>query len=341
MADTADGLSWTGLSAKDLELYRLALSEGPDAATDAPSAQVARLAAAGFLVDGRAVAPATALRSLLHVQLARAHARFAELEEAAEHVDAVASRFVGATPGIFAAHGIEMLTGAAAVGERANALIDSARSELMVLNAPPYAQLATDEYDNDPAKAPPASESGTGLAVARGVRVRHIFAREGLDLPGRMAAVGELAGAGMGVRVHPAVPTKLMVIDRRLAILPPSPAADPLESAAVLHDGLLVNALVPLFEMLWDSAVPLGAVPAAPAVTQHAGDAASGPTDDERALIAMLASGLKDEAIARQLDVHVHTARRRITALVERLDATTRFQAGLQAARRGWLDEGR
>jgi DNA-binding NarL/FixJ family response regulator len=82
--------------------------------------------------------------------------------------------------------------------------------------------------------------------------------------------------------------------------------------------------------------VPLSAVAAHESGADEA--ASDLPTDDERALIAMLASGLKDEAIARQLDVHVATVRRRITALVERLDATTRFQAGLQAARRGWLD---
>ncbi|MFE6735621.1 hypothetical protein [Microbacterium sp. NPDC057650] len=104
----------------------------------------------------------------------------------------------------------------------------------------------------------------------------------------------------------------------------------PLEQALIVHDGLLMNALLPFFEMMWDSAVPLSAE------TADAGDAP--PTADERVLIALLASGLKDEAIARQLDVHVHTARRRISAVIERLDATTRFQAGLQAARRGWLD---
>lgn len=58
---------------------------------------------------------------------------------------------------------------------------------------------------------------------------------------------------------------------------------------------------------------------------------------EERALLGLLASGLKDEAIARQLGVHVHTARRRITALLARLGAGTRFQAGVQAGRRGWL----
>ncbi|WP_236246648.1 helix-turn-helix domain-containing protein [Streptomyces sp. CC210A] len=51
----------------------------------------------------------------------------------------------------------------------------------------------------------------------------------------------------------------------------------------------------------------------------------------------LLAAGLKDEAIARRLGVHVHTARRRITRLLDALDARTRFQAGARATARGWL----
>ncbi|MGW8488096.1 helix-turn-helix domain-containing protein [Streptomyces sp. NPDC055886] len=57
-------------------------------------------------------------------------------------------------------------------------------------------------------------------------------------------------------------------------------------------------------------------------------------TDNERELLTMLASGLKGEAMARRLDVHVHTVRRRITRLMQVLNAETRFQAGAQAALR-------
>jgi DNA-binding NarL/FixJ family response regulator len=50
---------------------------------------------------------------------------------------------------------------------------------------------------------------------------------------------------------------------------------------------------------------------------------------DEDTIITLLAAGVKDEAIARQLGVSPHTVRRRIAALCKRLGVTTRFQAGL------------
>jgi DNA-binding NarL/FixJ family response regulator len=118
-------------------------------------------------------------------------------------------------------------------------------------------------------------------------------------------------------------------------MLPPSAVADPLESALIIHDGLLANALVPLFEATWDTALPLAAVEGSSDTSAYP---SGPPTAEERALLALLASGLKDEGIARQLDVHVHTARRRISALLAKLGASTRFQAGVQAGRRGWLE---
>nr|WP_256332725.1 hypothetical protein [Streptomyces sp. 2131.1] len=60
-------------------------------------------------------------------------------------------------------------------------------------------------------------------------------------------------------------------------------------------------------------------------------------TDEDRELRTMLSSGLKDEAMARRLEIHVHTVRRRISRLMRELKAETRFQAGVQAAMRGWL----
>ena len=54
-------------------------------------------------------------------------------------------------------------------------------------------------------------------------------------------------------------------------------------------------------------------------------------------LLAQLADGAKDEQIARKLDVSLRTVRRRIAALMTDLGVDTRFQAGVEAARRGWL----
>jgi DNA-binding NarL/FixJ family response regulator len=53
----------------------------------------------------------------------------------------------------------------------------------------------------------------------------------------------------------------------------------------------------------------------------------------------LLAAGLKDEAIARQLGVSLRTIHRRTGDLLDRLGARTRFQAGMQAARQGLFPE--
>lgn len=54
-------------------------------------------------------------------------------------------------------------------------------------------------------------------------------------------------------------------------------------------------------------------------------------------LVRLLHAGFKDQAIARQLGVSVRTATRRVAALMRRLDAGTRFQAGVKARERGWV----
>ncbi|WP_336204157.1 response regulator transcription factor [Nonomuraea sp. LPB2021202275-12-8] len=96
-----------------------------------------------------------------------------------------------------------------------------------------------------------------------------------------------------------------------------------------MHSSSLLDALVSLFEVLWRSALPL---PAAPS---------SGQADlPDPELFTLLAAGLKDEAVARQLGVSLRTVHRRVSELMDRLGARTRFQAGLLAARRGWWGTG-
>ncbi|MFD0508094.1 hypothetical protein ACFQ0G_45580 [Streptomyces chiangmaiensis] len=51
----------------------------------------------------------------------------------------------------------------------------------------------------------------------------------------------------------------------------------------------------------------------------------------------MLKAGLKDQAIARQLGYSPRTATRKIAALMTRLGASTRFQAGVEATARRWI----
>jgi DNA-binding CsgD family transcriptional regulator len=49
------------------------------------------------------------------------------------------------------------------------------------------------------------------------------------------------------------------------------------------------------------------------------------------------AEGHTDEAIAKRLGVSHRTARRIASELMERLDARSRFEAGVRALQQGWL----
>lgn len=70
---------------------------------------------------------------------------------------------------------------------------------------------------------------------------------------------------------------------------------------------------------------------------QLAVDGDQGPSDDIRRLLVLLGAGLTDASIARELGVSERTVNRRIIALQDALAARSRFQLGVQAARRGWL----
>jgi DNA-binding NarL/FixJ family response regulator len=88
----------------------------------------------------------------------------------------------------------------------------------------------------------------------------------------------------------------------------------------------LVALVRELFEQFWTRGAALPSTRPVP------------PTaDDVRPVLELLQLGLKDETIARQLGVSLRTVRRRIAMVMDEVGATTRFQAGIEAARRGLI----
>lgn len=159
-------------------------------------------------------------------------------------------------------------------------------------------------------------------AVARGRRSRAIYPVRALrDAPEVLAARLE---AGEQIRVLSDLPTRLLVVGHTHAVVPePLGLADlPL---AVVRQGAVVEALTLWFEDLWTRAV----VPVL--------DGAEPRVDLRRFLLEQLAAGAHDEQIARKLGISLRTVRRRVAALMTELGADSRFQAGVEAARRGWL----
>lgn len=180
-----------------------------------------------------------------------------------------------------------------------------------------------------------------GELLERGVRVRGLYARSALEPPGSLADLlwGTTRGEESRATSHPSA--RFILIDRETALLPAQPENLYTDGLLVVRQRSLVEALAAFFDLLWHEAVPLDAASAEdePRARLDAIDRGRGFSDADRALAALLASGMSDRAIGRQLEVSERTAHRRVTDLLTRLGAETRFQAGAQAVRHGLLAE--
>ena len=163
--------------------------------------------------------------------------------------------------------------------------------------------------------------------LARGVRCRAITDNALLNLPGTLNRLRMATQAGEQFRIYPSLPFKLVVFDRRIAILPLH--LDQQDGAVLLvRSSSLLDALCEMFEMYWRAAAPFVAGDMA---TVQASASDLNPVHAD-ALIPLLASGMNDKAIEHELDMSPRTLARRIFELTKRLGASTRFQAGWLAA---------
>ena len=73
--------------------------------------------------------------------------------------------------------------------------------------------------------------------------------------------------------------------------------------------------------------------------TNHVRTELPAPTDEERAVATLLVTGMTDEMAARRLGLSRRTFRRRLKALMDKLGARSRFQAGFMLAETGWTEQ--
>ncbi len=162
-----------------------------------------------------------------------------------------------------------------------------------------------------------------GNAVRDGQRVRAIYpARALTEAPHMLRTRAEI---GEEIGVVPSVFTRMVVVGPRRAILP-EPLGVGSDTRVVIRQPAIVGILQAYFDELWESSTRVEPV---------AGQI--GLRDQRRLLLAELADGVKDEQIARNLDLSLRTVRRRVASLMSELGVDTRFQAGVEAVRRGWL----
>ncbi|WP_437063680.1 helix-turn-helix domain-containing protein [Streptomyces sp. enrichment culture] len=214
---------------------------------------------------------------------------------------------------------VEVVTGAAAVAQRFLQLQLGASDEVCA--------LVTD----DPVVVPGVGDDAEEQATGRGVRYRVVVQRAVLDQPSGVTELTAALGRDEQVRVVDRVPTKLVVADRSLALVPlTSHTSEP--AALVVHAGGLLELLSGLFESVWRDALPLRL--GASGVREHGPQQPDG-TDLE--ILSLLLAGLTDASVAKQLDLGLRTVQRRVKRLMELTGVTTRLQLGWHAYERDWV----
>jgi DNA-binding CsgD family transcriptional regulator len=266
------------------------------------------------LEEGRVMvtSPAEAVARMISetaASAAHAHQRLQEVAAALPYLAGASSRPL---PEIV--HEREPLDGELALGalgvEHFRAVLRQSVGEIMLLRPDQWALPYEDELADL-----------IGQAIRAGRRCRAIYPVRALTEA--TAILRQRAAIGEEVRLLPELPTRLIVLEGTHAVMP-----EPLGFAAsprvVVRQRGIVELAARYFEQLWQQASPLDQ----PAVEHR---------DQRRFLLEQLASGAQDEQIARRLGLSLRTVRRRVADVMSELGATSRFQAGVEAARRGWL----
>jgi len=179
-----------------------------------------------------------------------------------------------------------------------------------------------------PAEALAAAKAGDSDLGERGVPVRVLYQDAVRNDPATVAYGLWMARRGTRIRTTPLLPQRLLIVDRQVAMVPLDPG-DPSAGAVCTTNPGLVDQLVAFFEQIWADATPLE--------EPRPVESDTGLTSVERKLLVLLAAGSTDEAAAKRLGVSGRTVRRIMADLMERLDASSRFEAGMRAKERGWL----
>lgn len=164
-----------------------------------------------------------------------------------------------------------------------------------------------------------------GELLARGIPLRVVVSDASLERTHWRDHLCGQVQRGVQARSHPAPPQRLVIVDGDVAILPRDGSA----GAIVVHGPDLVGPTAALFDTMWHDAIPI--VMDAQVTESEFSDARV------RQVVALLAQGQKDEAIARRLQVSVRTVRRLVSAALTALHAESRFEAGVLAVKRGWV----
>ncbi|MGX2993060.1 helix-turn-helix transcriptional regulator [Streptomyces sp. JNUCC 64] len=164
-------------------------------------------------------------------------------------------------------------------------------------------------------------------ALGRGVRIRSIYQDSFRNAPETVRYVNWLGKLGGQVRTLPSLAVPMVIFDREVALVPLDPGNNGAGALELRSTGTVTVARL-LFEEYWARANPIG-----PTQPHDHHDL----SPQEKELLRLLANGHTDATVGRHLGVSLRTVRRMNADLTGRLAARSRFQAGAEAVRQGWI----
>lgn len=283
---------------------------------DAVTAALDQLRRVGLVTDTAAgvvpASPGTALAALLHAEVRLLEERRARLDAVrASLAGFAADHMVGQSRG-WSSVPFELLS----ADESFVAVEDLQRGTTgEVISCHPVVDIGVDS----PTYVEVLEEQLRAGRVMRG-----LYPADVLNDRDRLDYVRHWARAGEAVRLMPGALPPMAAFGDEVALIS-STWGGGAEGNLLVRAPALVAMVRELFEQYWLRATPL--LPVEP----------GSQVDERRQILELLMVGTKDEYIARQLGVSLRTVRRRVAELMEDLGASTRFQAGMEAARRGLL----
>lgn len=255
--------------------------------------------------------PRAALTRLVERETARLDLRRRELEDVAAAVGDFSADHLAGRVDVLDPTALDVIP---------TDLVTSTIEEMLRTTSGPIRSLHL-EVAGGPAADARVSERAQAL-MTQGRELRSIYPVAVLDDPDQLQWVRDWAQYGERQRVVEQVPAEFVVFGDEAVLAAPL-WGSPARSVVLLRLPLLVSVFTAVFDETWSGGHP---VPDE-TIEQDAGTR----------LLALLATGFKDEAIARYLGVGVRTVRRRVAELMDDLGVHTRFQLGLVAERRGLI----
>lgn len=209
--------------------------------------------------------------------------------------------------------GLTQLLGIETINRFLEAAVEDAQRELLTAH-PAGARRATVQQ---------AAFRRDRHALQRGVRIRTLYQHTARHSRSMLEYVETMRGLGAQIRTLDEFFNRLIVIDRRVAVIP----GDGPESAVLIEDPRVVAYLVDIFERTWERARDYD---------RETRTSASDIATEVRSLtIRMLTEGHSDSASAKRVGVSTRTYASYVAALKEEYGVQTRFQLGLAMGRDG------